>query len=242
MIKLILCGLWAVCYLVLSIPLLIVLKLMNKKHPQKAARIAFGAVRWIFGMIVMTAGIRLTVNGKEKIPDGPCLYIANHQSLFDILVTQTQLPSCTGYVSKQSNFKVPLLGFWMYRIHCVALNRESARDGLKAILNCIDEINAGYNIFIFPEGTRNKTPEEGLLPFKEGSFKIATKTGCPIVPIAIDGTGRIFRDGFPGIRLHPEVTVTFCDPVLPSSYSKEEQKHLGATVQEIIAQTLQDRS
>ena len=80
---------------------------------------------------------------------------------------------------------IPLLSSWMKYLHCLFLDRKDIKAGMKTILTAIDEAKNGVSICIFPEGTRNKNESElDMLPFHEGSFKIATKSGCPIIPVS----------------------------------------------------------
>ena len=71
----------------------------------------------------------------------------------------------------------------MQYLYCLFLDRENAKEGLKTILKAIEYVKNGISIFIFPEGTRNKGEELSLLPFKDGAFRIATKTGCPLIGV-----------------------------------------------------------
>ena len=140
-------------------------------------------VQWGFRCVSFLSGIKLTVKGEENVPtDQPVLYIGNHRSFFDIVVTYARCPGLTGYISKDGVNKVPILGLWMRRLYCLFLDRKDLKQGLKVILTAIDQVKSGISICIFPEGTRNKDAEhpDTLLPFKEGSFKIAQKTKCPI--------------------------------------------------------------
>ena len=102
-------------------------------------------------------------------------------------------------VSKKEIAKVPGLRIWMKFINCVFLDRENPREGIKAILKGIENIKSGISMFISPEGTRNSG--EGLLEFKPGSLKMAEKTGCPIVPVAITNADKVFEDHLPWIQL-----------------------------------------
>ena len=95
--------------------------------------------------------------------------------------------------------KVPIFNMWMERLHCMFLDRDDVRQGLQVILTAIDLIKSGISVTVFPEGTRNKE-NDTMLPFKEGSFKIAQKTKCPIVPMAITNSSAIFEDHFPFIK------------------------------------------
>ena len=93
------------------------------------------------------------------------------------------------------------------------------------------------SICIFPEGTRNKGEELSMLPFKEGAFKIATKTGCAIVPISMNNTAAIFENQFPRIK-KVNVVVEYGTPIYPKDLAPEDKKHIGAYVQNIIQETI----
>ena len=109
---------------------------------------------------------------------------------------------------------------------------------MKTILTAIEEVKNGISICIFPEGTRNKGDSElEMLPFHEGSFKIATKAKCPIIPIAISNSAEIFEAHFPKIR-PCKVVVEYGEPILPANLSRETQKRLGSYTQGIILDML----
>ena len=108
------------------------------------------------------------------------------------------------------------------------LNRTDIKEGLKTILTGIEQIKNGISMCIFPEGTRNKGDDETkLLPFKEGSFKMAEKTGCPIILMSMNNTSAILEDHFPFIR-STHVVLEYSKPIYPKELSKEERKFLGA--------------
>ena len=95
---------------------------------------------------------------------------------------------------------------------------------------------------IFPEGTRGESSNElEMLPFHEGSFKIATKTGCPIIPVSIHNSSALFEDHLPRIKPVP-VVIEYGEPVYPRELPKEQQKFLGSYVQGIILDTLKKNS
>lgn len=129
------------------------------------------------------------------LPKAPVLYVGNHRSIFDIILSYPFLKNNTGFVAKESLKKTPLVGWWMWYLNCLFLNRENIKEGLKTILKGVELVKNGSSIFIFPEGTRSET--EDLLPFKEGSLKIAEKGKCPIVPVASQ-TQRRFLKTFSG--------------------------------------------
>ena len=136
--------------------------------------------------------------------------------------------------------KVPLLSVWMKRLHCLFLNRTDVKEGLKTIRSGIDQIKRCISVCIFPEGTRTKgTDETELLPFKEGSMKMATKTGCPVIPMAITGSADIFENHFPWIRA-ADVRLEYGEPIYPEQLSKDELKHLGEYTRGVVLQMLRN--
>ena len=236
MILLLICLLAAIVMLILSIPILFVEWLIGKKNPKLRDISSLRFVQGMLGAILFLTGTKLTVRGMEKIPtDQPVLYVCNHRSIFDIVIGYTLMSSPTGYVAKIELEKIPLLSAWMRRVYCLFLNRKDLRQGMQTILKAIEYVKNGISICIFPEGTRSKDPDQTkLLEFHEGSFKIATRTGCPIVPMAISGSSAIFEDHLPFISFGKHVTVSYGDPIYPAELDKEELKKLGSRTREVI--------
>ena len=226
-------------YLILFIPVLLVEWVIGKFNPHAKDISSLRMVQATFKAILWTTGAKVTVIGEENVPDDQAvLYIGNHRSYFDILLTYSRCKRLTGYVAKKEMEKAPLLSIWMKYLHCLFLDREDIRAGLKTILKGIELIKSGVSICIFPEGTRNKNKDElDLLPFHEGSFKMAQKTGCPIVPSAMSNTAEIFENHFPKFK-PAHVIVEYCKPIIISELSKEDQKHLGAYTENVIRETL----
>lgn len=226
-------------FLVLSIPILILEWLIGKWNPRFRDVSSLKIVQFIFKLVLKIAGTRVTVIGEEHVPkDGPVLYIGNHRSLFDILITYSRCPRLTGYVSKDSFEKVPLLSNWMRRLYCLFLNRSDIKAGMKTILTGIEQLKNGISMCIFPEGTRNKNDSElDLLPFKEGSFKMAEKTGCPIILMGMNNTAEIFETHFPKIR-PTHVILEYSKPIYPKDLSKEDRKFLGAYCEKQLKEML----
>ena len=199
--------------------------------------IALRLVQWAFKVMIWIAGTKAIVIGEDNVPkDQPVLYIPNHKSSFDILLLYSRVPGLTGFVSKDSMGKFYLLRDWMKKLHCLFLNRENPREGLKTILQGIENIKNGISMCIFPEGTRNKTDE--MMAFKEGSLKMAEKTGCLIIPVALTNTAEIFENHMPWIR-PCKVVIEYGTPIDPKTLSREEQKHLGALCRDRIQEMLE---
>ena len=239
MIRFIICCLIVGLYLLLMIPVLLIECRIRKVSPLRADISSLRMVQWAFRMVVKVAGVKLTVIGEEKIPaDTAVLYVANHRSMFDILITYARCKNRTGFVAKKEIEKFRPLSDWMRALHCLFLDRKDIKAGLKTILEAIEKIKEGISIFIFPEGTRCKAESDlDMLPFHDGSFKIATKTKCPIIPVAISNTNQIFEAHFPIVK-PVKVVVEYCDPIYPDQLDKETLKHIGAYTQNIILETL----
>lgn len=223
-------------FLVLGLPVLAVDWIIRKFNPKVSEICQLRIVQWGFRCVCFLSGIRLTVIGEENVPkDQAVLYIGNHRSNFDIVITYARCPRPTGYISKDGVDRVPILGIVMRRLHCLFLNRNDPKQGIKVILEAVEKIKCGISICVFPEGTRNKDSSDPLsmLPFKEGTFKIAQKSGCPIIPMALINTAEIFETHFPWIR-RTKVTLVYGKPILISELEKEDQKHLGAYCQRVI--------
>ena len=223
-------------FLVLGFPVLGIEWIIAKFDKHAADISQLRMVQWGLRCVSFLSGVHLTIEGKEHVPtDQAVLYIGNHRSIFDIVITYAQCPNLTGYISKDGINKVPLLGMWMRRLYCLFLDRKDLKQGLKTILTAIDQVKSGISICIFPEGTRSK--DGNMIPFKEGSMKIASKTGCPIIPIAITNSAQIWEAHLPYIR-PAHVIVEYGAPIYPKELSKEDQKFLGSYAQHKIQEML----
>lgn len=239
MIRFILICISVVGYLILSIPLLIIEWIIGKFNPHAKDISSLRIIQTVFRFILWLTGVKITVIGEENVPkDQPVLYIGNHRSFFDILLTYTRCPGLTGYVAKAEMEKIPLLSNWMRYLHCLFLDRKDIKKGLQTIKEGIEKIKSGISICIFPEGTRNRSESDlELMEFHEGSFKLATRTGCPIIPIALNNTVSIFEKQFPKIR-KTHVVIEYCKPIYPAELSKEDKKFIGRYTQNIILEAL----
>ena len=225
MIRVLLALLFAILFLICMIPMQFAEFLIGKYRGQKAKdALAQTLIRFAFRVILFLCGVRIDCRGRENIPtDEAVLYVGNHCSIFDILVSYIYFPSPTGYVAKIETKKIPLLSSWMKLIRCLFLDRKDPREGLKMVLAGIEQIHEGVSVFIFPEGTRGPDENGQMRPFKEGSLKMAEKTNCPVVPVAFSNTRNILEAHFPFVHA-THVTVWFGTPFRPADLSKEYRK------------------
>ena len=239
MIRFILCVIVVVGFLILSIPILLIEWIIGKFNPMAKEISSLRIAQAVFRFILWVAGVKLTVIGEENVPtDVPVLYIGNHRSFFDVPLTYPRCPIRTGYIAKKEMEKVPLLSTWMKRLHCLFLDRNDLKQGLKTILTAIEKVKSGISICIFPEGTRNKNEDElDMLPFHEGSFKIAAKANCPIIPMAISGSADIWENHFPRVK-KTHVILEYGKPIYPKELDKDEKKRIGEHCSNIIRETI----
>lgn len=239
MIRFIIVCICVIGYLILSIPILLIEWIIGKFNPRAKDISSLRIIQTVFRFILKVTGADITIIGHENVPkDQAVLYIGNHRSFFDILLTYVHCPDLTGYIAKKEMEPIPLLSTWMRYLHCLFLDRKDIKEGMKTILTAIEKVKNGISICIFPEGTRNKGDNElELLPFHEGSFKIATKSGCPIIPMSISNSAEIFENHFPKIK-PCKVVVEYGKPIYPEQLSKEDKKRLGAYTQGIILEML----
>ena len=217
MIRLILVAIYLILFLVLGIPALLVLWLIGKSDPGRKDRAAKAIVGWGFRCIAFLAGTKLIVRGTENIPaDSAVLYVGNHRSYFDIVLTYSHFPGITGYVAKKEMLRWVLLKDWMKAIHCLFLDRDNIKEGLKTILKGVEEVKSGISLCIFPEGTRNRV-----------------KGGVPVVPMVILNSAAIFEDHLPRIR-KATVIIEFQKPIYLDELDKNERKKLGTHVSGLI--------
>lgn len=188
------------------------------------------AVRFLMKGVLFFAGTGVAVKGKENIPEGePVLYVPNHRSYFDFVVTFCNIESPVFNVGKKELAYVPLVGQWVILIGTFLMDRKNRKNGYRIIEKSVRAVKEGKSIMIYPEGTRNKGRMEEPLRFREGSLKISAWSGCKCVPVALLNTRDIYENHRPFVR-KTDVTLIFGEPIDPAGLSQEELKNYGALV------------
>ncbi len=240
MLRTILIALSLVIFCVLSLVILAVGWIVGRFSQNAKDRMLFKVVQVYCRFLLFLAGTKVQWIGLDKIPkDGAKVFIMNHRSLFDVPLTMVMMPGPTRYVAKKEFEKTPLLSWWIRGLHCYFIDRDNVREALKTILAGIDDLKNGESVAVFPEGTRGRTEDEReMLEFHEGTFKLATKSGAPIVPVTISGASSILEAQFPKIRSR-HVTVEVGDPIDTAQLSKDEKKFVGRHVRGIMMETME---
>lgn len=238
MLRLILALIFVVVYLIVSLPIMLILWIVRFFTP-KAAYAMQRIVQWAFFVVWHIAGVKLEVRGTDRLPrDGAALFVANHRSFFDVIVGYSLLKRRTIIISKDSFKKVPILNLNMMFIGCKFIDRKNLRQGVEIIKACGEEAKAGTSVLVFPEGTRNRGDALKLLPFHDGTFMIAQRSGCPVVPMAFTGTAEIFEAHKPWLKAG-KVILEFGEPETIAELPKEFKKHPGNYFSEVITGMLE---
>lgn len=208
---------------------------LKKKDEKKAAEYTFKRVQKISRHILKVSNTKLEIYGEENIPEEPCLFVGNHQAIFDVFAILPVVKNVTGFIAKTEIQKLPLIPTWMRNIQTVFMDRSNVKESIKTINEGAEKIKQGYSMVIFPEGTRSLSSNMGTM--KKGSLKVALKANAPIVPFSVDGTYRVLEVGNK-VSGHT-IKIMFHKPIDVSSISREEQKALTEKVQEIVKQGLE---
>lgn len=188
-------------------------------------------VHWARSMVKLT-GSQVQVIGEENIPEeGPIVFVANHQSNFDIPLLLGYLKRPKGFIAKKETETIPIVGGWMKYLKCIFMDRTSPRAALKSIKEGIEIVKSGYALVIFPEGTRS--PDGQMGEFKAGSFKLATKAEAQIIPVTISGSFDMMKKG--SMKIKPaNVVLTISKPVSSTTYESADSYLLREEVYNII--------
>ncbi|MDR1786837.1 MAG: 1-acyl-sn-glycerol-3-phosphate acyltransferase [Treponema sp.] len=187
-------------------------------------------------MLVKGTGCLLRVEGRGRIPKkgGVCI-VSNHGSIFDIVLALAYVGRPFGFIAKKELLFIPFLNMWVYLLGGLFIDRRHPRKALATINRGIRRIRAGGGMLIFPEGHRSRG--QGLLPFKSGSFRLATHSDAPVVPVSIAGSYGVFEET--GLVQAVPVSLIFGEPINPKDLPPEERKQvLAEKVRDIIAGNL----
>ena len=147
MFRFIIVALFVILFLILSTPLMLAEWIIGKWNPDLKSRSSLAIVNWAFRWVIRLSGVKVVVKGEENIPkDTAVLYVGNHRSYYDIILTYVRVPRPTGYVAKIEMLKIPLLSIWMKNLHCLFLDRKDIKQGLKTILAGVDLVKNGISV------------------------------------------------------------------------------------------------
>ncbi len=225
--------------LIMIMPIFSKVKKMKQKNDPNTDYFIFDFVKgWAEKRLKATKS-RVHVIGIENIPDENVLFVSNHQSNLDFLLLLAKINKPIGFVAKIELEKIPLLRDWMRAINCVFIDRNDMRQQVKTIVEGIKLLKEGKSLVIFPEGTRSKNGN--IMDFKAGSFKLATKSKVPIVPLTIDGTFKSF-EGNDNKLISNDFYLYIHKPVYIDKIPKEDAENINNYVRDIIKKPLEEKT
>lgn len=210
-------------YLVVATLVLATLALLLSWVPPRGNLFFLLARVWSRGLLV-SAGIRWQTAREVPLDrHREYIFMANHRSLYDIPALIVTLPGQTRFLAKRSLFRIPIFGWALALAGFVNIDRQNLGRARDSFASAVARLRRGKSLLVFPEGTRATGAE--LLPFNRGGFLLALKTGMPIVPVGISGSGRTRRPG--SLRIRPGVIrLHYGSPIEMEDFSVRDKQRL----------------
>lgn len=188
-------------------------------------------------VILLISRVRVSVQGLHHLdPGATYVFMANHQSMFDIVVLQGHVFVQFRWLAKQELFHIPVFGPAMAKAGYVSIDRSNRRSAHKSLLEAAQKIAQGVSVVVFPEGSRSQDGD--IMPFKPGGFHLAVRAERPIVPVIICGTHDVMPKG--SLRISPgHVTCSINAPIETASYAKGDKNRLMEKVHSVMKQDLE---
>jgi 1-acyl-sn-glycerol-3-phosphate acyltransferase len=185
--------------------------------------------------LMRAVGVKVRIEGRERIPAGACLFVANHTSSADAPAVVGAIPRRVAILLKESLFQWPIAGQAFALAGFIPVNRGDRESAISSVEKATASLRRGQSFLIYPEGTRS--PDGRLQTFKKGAVVMAIKAEVPIVPVACSGAHKVMRKR--SLRIHPGgILVEFLPPIDASKYSFDERDVLNDRVHDAMAASL----
>jgi 1-acyl-sn-glycerol-3-phosphate acyltransferase len=183
-------------------------------------------------ILLLISNTKVEIIGAENILQGkPQIFMANHQSDFDILIVLGHVPGQFRWIAKKELFNIPIFGAAMKTAGYIEIDRNNHEKAMQSMDEAALRIREGKSVMTFPEGTRSRDGE--IKTFKQGTFHLAIKSGVPIIPISIIGSGRIMPKR--SLKVTPgKVKLVIGKPIEVQNYGTENRHELINNVRNII--------
>jgi 1-acyl-sn-glycerol-3-phosphate acyltransferase len=183
-------------------------------------------------ILLLICNTKVEIIGKENILRGkPQIFMANHQSDFDILIVLAHIPGQFRWLVKKELFHIPVFGAAMKSAGYIEIDRNNREKAMQSLDQAALSIREGKSIMAFPEGTRSRLGE--IKPFKQGTFYLAIKSGVPIVPISIIGSGEIMPKR--SLKIKPgKIKLVIDKPIDVKNITLENRQELITIVRNTI--------
>jgi len=183
--------------------------------------------------LLWAAGVRLQVQGLAHVPqDRPVIFVSNHQSMIDIALVFKVLPVNLHFVLKKELAYAPFIGIFAWATGMIFVDRKNSKAAIASVRKVGAMVRQGRSIMAFPEGTRCREPK--ILPFKKGIFVSALSAQVPVVPVAIEGAGRVLPSS--GFAVRPSVVrISIGKPIFTEGMNERDRDLLIERAQSAVA-------
>ena len=204
---------------------------------RKGGNLAHLVGRFWARSVVFVSRVKVSVQGLEHIdPSATYVYMANHQSMFDILALLGYLPVQFRWLAKMELFQIPVFGYSMARVGYIGIDRSNRKSAYKSIQEAAQKIAQGVSVVVFPEGTRSSDGQ--IKPFKAGGFYLALRSGRPIVPVVIFGSHHVMPKG--RLRINRgQIILSINPPMETTNYNNKNKEGLMESVRSIMKRDLE---
>jgi len=197
----------------ITYPLRILHKILYRERAERF-KLNYKLLRKLTRMVLCINGARIkTTNLHLSKIDMPVLFVSNHKSNMDSVILISLIDTNFIFIGKRELSRVPIIGAWFRDIGSIFLDREDLRASLNSIIKAQSFLEKGASVLIYPEGKRISVNE--LDKFKAGSFKLATKSNVPVVPIAIKGSAGLLENK--KIFASANIDIAFGEMICPDS-------------------------
>jgi len=199
---------------------------------------ALALARRVWAPGLLAIAVTLEVEGRERIDfSRPHLFVANHQSWADIPALFVALPVPLLFMAKRELARVPFLGWYIQAMGMVFVERSARAAGAASVGQAAERLGHGWSVLSFPEGTRSR--DGRVHTFKSAGFAAAIEAGVPVVPVALEGAGRIIPpDG--GFRIRPgRVRLRIGEPIPTAGLGRDDRIALARQAERAVADLLE---
>lgn len=229
---------WVLLVFIVSMLLLLPLMISPLWFGEKSRAISFKAITLWATIFSLLTRIRYQAQGIEHLYKHKAyIYVSNHTSFLDVPALPLFIPGQFRPLGKKELEKFPVLGAIVKTV-CVMVDRSSTESRKKSVEQLIRLIKKGISIFIFPEGTMNRT-DRILKPFYDGAFRIAVETKAPILPMVVINAGKLLPPGT-GRVLPGTIYVKFGEPIVTEGMTQQDVPFIKAKAFENMEQMIKE--
>lgn len=219
------------CMLIIYVPLLLI------RNDRTRMKIIYMLnkffLKWIWSTLV---GIWITIEGREKIDDDKTyVFVCNHSNMLDIPFTASCIDHYYKPLVKKELMSVPILGP-LLRMTSMGVDRSSPESRKNVYVKMSDAMKRGLSLLIFPEGTRNRTPEP-TKEFYDGAFKAAISAQAYVAPFVLINI-RHLQPVDSNLIYPGRITMRFLDPISTAGMTSDDAEALKTRVRKMIDDVL----